>query len=42
MKRETVETDTWRTDDMHVVCPRAAGLDVHKMGISVMWITDFG
>ena len=33
MKRETVETDTWRTDDMHVVCPRAAGLDVHKMCI---------
>ena len=35
MKRETVvETDTWRTDDMHVVCPRAAGLDVHKMCIT--------
>ena len=33
MKRETVETDTWRTDDLHVVCPRAAGpqraQDVH-------------
>ena len=34
MKREIVETDTWRTDDMHVVCPRAAGLDVHKMCIT--------
>ena len=34
MKRETVETDTWRTDDMHVVCPRAGGLDVHKMCIT--------
>ena len=31
MMRETVNTDTWRTDDMHVVCPRATGLDVHKM-----------
>ena len=27
-------TDTWRTDEMHVVCPRAAGLDVHKMCIT--------
>ena len=34
MKRETAETDTWRTDDMHVICPRAAGLDVHKMCIT--------
>ena len=34
MKPETDETDTWRTDDMHVVCPRAAGLDVHKMCIT--------
>ena len=33
MRQETVDTDTWRTDDMHVVCPRAAGLDVHKMCI---------
>ena len=35
MMRETVDTDAWRTDDMHVVCPRAAGLDVHKMSITV-------
>ena len=34
MKRETVETDTWRTDDMHMDYPRAAGLDVHKMCIT--------
>ena len=34
MKRETAETDTWSTDDMHVVYPRAAGLDVHKMCIT--------
>ena len=34
MRRETVDTDTWRTDDMHVVCPRAAGLDVHTMCIT--------
>ena len=34
MMRETVNPDTWRTDDMHVVCLRAAGLDVHKMCIT--------
>ena len=34
MRRETVDTDTWRTDDLHVVHPRAAGLDVHKMCIT--------
>ena len=34
MKRETPGTDTWRTDEMLVVCPRAAGLDVHKMCIT--------
>ena len=31
----TVDTDTLCTDDMHVACPRAAGLDVHKMHITV-------
>ncbi len=30
----TVDTDTLCTDDMHVACPRAAGLDVHKMHIT--------
>ena len=39
MRRETVDTDTWRTDDMHVVYPRAAGLDVqdvhHRRGAPV-------
>ena len=35
MISDTVETDTLRTDTMHVVCPRAAGLDVHKMCITV-------
>ncbi len=34
MISDTVETDTLRTDTMHVVCPRAAGLDVHKMCIT--------
>ena len=29
-----VDTDTLCTDDMHVVCARAAGLDVHKMQIT--------
>ena len=31
---DPVDTDTLRTDDMHVVWPRAAGLDVHKMRIT--------
>ena len=30
----TVDTDTLCIDDMHVVYPRAAGLDVHKMHIT--------
>ena len=34
MTSDTVDTDTLRTDDMHVVWPRAAGLDVHKMRIT--------
>ena len=31
---ERVDTDDMRIDDMHVVWPRAAGLDVHKMRIT--------
>ena len=31
---ERVDTDTLHVDDMHVVWPRAAGLDVHKMCIT--------
>ena len=31
---ERVDTDTLQVDDMHVVWPRAAGLDVHKMCIT--------
>ena len=31
---ERVDTDTLHIDDMHVVRPRAAGLDVHKMRIT--------
>ena len=34
MTSDTVDTDTLGTDDMHVVWPRAAGLDVHKMCIT--------
>ena len=34
MTSDTVDTNTLRTDDMHVVWPRAAGLDVHKMRIT--------
>ena len=34
MIRATVDTDTLCTDDMHVACPRAARLDVHKMHIT--------
>ena len=30
MLSEMVDTDTLHGDEMHVVCPRAAGLDVHK------------
>ena len=31
---ERIDTDTLHVDDMHVVWPRAAGLDVHKMCIT--------
>ena len=31
---ERVDTDTLHIDEMHVVCPRAGGLDVHKMCIT--------
>ena len=31
---ETTASDAWRSDLMHVVWPRAAGLDVHKMQIT--------
>ena len=31
---ERIDTDTLHVDDMHVVQPRAAGLDVHKMCIT--------
>ena len=31
---EMVDSDTLQVDDMHVVWPRAAGLDVHKMCIT--------
>ena len=31
---ERIDTDTLQVDDMHVVWPRAAGLDVHKMCIT--------
>lgn len=34
MSYTTVDSDTMCTDDMHVVCARAAGLDVHKMHIT--------
>ena len=34
MTCDTVDTDTLRIDDMHVVRPRAAGLDIHKMRIT--------
>ena len=34
MTSDTVDADTLGTDDMHVVWPRAAGLDVHKMCIT--------
>ena len=34
MTCDPVDTDTLRTDDMHVVRSRAGGLDVHKMGIT--------
>ena len=35
MTCDSIDKDTFRTDDMHVVHPRAAGLDVHKMQITV-------
>lgn len=34
MTGDTEDTHRLRGDDMHVVCPRAAGLDVHKMRIT--------
>ena len=34
MSYTTVDSDTLCTDDMHVVCARAAGLDVHKMHVT--------
>ena len=34
MLSERVDTDTLHIDEMHVVCPRAGGLDVHKMCIT--------
>ena len=34
MMSERVDTDTLHIDEMHVVCPRAGGLDVHKMCIT--------
>ena len=34
MLSEMVDTDTLHSDEMHVVYPRAAGLDVHKMCIT--------
>ena len=35
MTCDSMDKDTFRTDDMHVVHPRAAGMDVHKMQIPV-------
>ena len=35
MTNNTKNTHRLRTDDMHVVCPRAAGLDIHKTRITV-------
>ncbi|MYH30695.1 MAG: IS110 family transposase [Acidobacteria bacterium] len=34
MTGNTQDTHRLRTDDMHVVCPRAAGVDVHKTRIT--------
>ena len=31
----TIADDSLQSDEMHVVHPRAAGLDVHKMQITV-------
>ena len=34
MSYTTVDSDSMCSDDMHVVCARAAGLDVHKMHVT--------